>query len=74
MMRYVLSWVSFFLAVVSAYMFYDRYWQYKDLFNGEGRYFDSATGVVTHAQSGMVWGGLSAFLFFAAFLFVYARR
>ena len=51
-----------FLLILSAVFFfmYDAfYFQWRDCFNDQGRCFDEATGVVYHAQSGMVWLALA---------------
>lgn len=48
------------------FLFHDHYWQYRGMFDGQGRYFDPSREVVFQTQSGMVWGGLAAFFLLAA--------
>lgn len=45
--------------LVAGYLFYDQYWQWRSCFNEEGNCFDEASATVYHAQSGMVWGGVT---------------
>ena len=47
----------FALAAGSALPFYDRYWVWRDCFNGEGRCSDSEAGVMVE-EAGWIWGGL----------------
>ena len=41
------------------FAYYDRYWQWRDCFNEEGRCYDSVSGQVLLQQSGIVWGGFT---------------
>lgn len=46
---------SLLTAAAFGFLYYAFYWRWRDLFNSEGRYFDPASSVVYHAQSGGVY-------------------
>ena len=50
------------LAAGSAFLFYERYWIWRECFNELGRCYDGEAGVMLQ-QAGWIWGGL--FLIFA---------
>ena len=43
------------LSVLSGFLFYTQYFQWRDCFNAMGRCIDAQSGVVYHEQSGLVW-------------------
>lgn len=57
------------LALLCAFLFYDGYWQHSELFDNNGRYFDSETTVVYHdtsfywAPMAIILAGLSCFAY-----------
>lgn len=55
------------LALLCAYLFYDAYWQYRSLYQDNGRYFDIETAVVYHDTS-FYWGLIAIALAGLAFL------
>jgi hypothetical protein len=55
-------------ALVSAYLFYDRY--YRWTFNELGRAYDPVTHEVHLEQAGALWGGCSIVLLLAAMMCV----
>lgn len=46
------------------FMFYERYWRWRDCFNELGRCFDPVSQDVYLEQSGLVWGGFAAISLF----------
>ncbi|HWV52912.1 hypothetical protein [Pseudorhodoplanes sp.] len=67
MWRIALGLLSSLLTVaglLSLFMFYDRYWRWRDCFNELGRCFDPATADVYLDQSGPVWGSFAAIFLF----------
>lgn len=63
-----LSFTLFFL-----WLWYEQYARWKDCFNTEGRCFREE-GLVYLEQSGIVWGGCSAFSFIFFLLFCFMAR
>ena len=60
------SAISSALALLCAYLFYDVYWQYRTLFDENGRYFDAQTAVVYHDTS-VYWAPMAVVLAGLAF-------
>jgi len=69
MVRFFSLVVMLAMGCFSLFMFHDRYWRVRGLFNEEGRYFDPVQGIVFHSQSGIGWGS-SALLCFSVAIFI----
>lgn len=68
---------SFLCAIVSllfGFLYYSLYFQYRDRFNEEGRYFDAAEEVVYHDQSSILLVPALTFFLLSLLLFVWWRR
>jgi len=59
---------------LATHLVYDGYLSRLACFNAQGRCFDPETGVVYHAQSGMIWGGLAVIGALATVLLCRAAR
>ena len=74
MRRIILLLIAWGISAFSLIMFHSGYWRHRNLFNEEGRYFDAVEGVVFHAQSGMVWAGISVIFIFATLFLQFIKR
>jgi len=72
--RYAIELVLAGLGLVSAAMFYDSYWRWRDCFNEMGRCFDPVTQNVYLEQAGLVWGSFTALFLGTAVALVALRR
>ena len=62
------------LALLCAFLFYDGYWQHSELFDNNGRYFDSETTVVYHDTS-FYWAPIAIVLAgLSCFSYLYLKR
>jgi hypothetical protein len=58
-LRWALIAAALVMAILFAFAFHLRYWQWRDCFNELGRCYDPVEGVVYVEQSGAIWGGLA---------------
>jgi hypothetical protein len=61
------------LAIFFGFLFYERYWRWRDCFNELGRCFDPESQDVMLEQAGMVYGGI-ALVCLAAAITLFVRR
>lgn len=74
-MKHKLPVVLAFIATgFFAAMFYSQYWQYRDRFDAEGRFFDESQGVVFHGQSGIAWGVLTLLCLGISLVLAFQKR
>lgn len=73
-LRYVIEIVFAGMGLFASLLFYDRYWRWRDCFNGLGRCFDPISQDVYLEQSGLAWGTFATLSFFAALILLALRR
>ena len=56
------------------FLYFSLYWPYRNLFDGQGRYFDDRSAIVHHEQSGLLAVPALGLLLLAAFSGWLSRR
>lgn len=73
MIRTLIGLVFAALASFFGFLFYDRYWRWRDCFNELGRCFDPESQDVFLEQAGGIYGSI-ALVCFAVTLALFLRR
>ncbi len=60
--RLFVGTVLLVLSSLFGYLYYDRYWRWRECFNELGRCWDSDSEQVYLEQAGIIWGGGAAVL------------
>lgn len=61
-------------ALFFAFVFYERYWRWRNCFNELGRCWDSESEQVFLEQAGIIWGGFTLLFLVPALLILWRAR